>query len=204
MRRWLLQSAFELLYRRLGFLHETAGRVACGAAWDGRRRHVIPTVWSGTLLDVGCGEGRLLHSLDTRNVFGIGIEPSPVMAGRARRRHVSVIQATAQALPLQAGSVRHLVATYPGPWIVDPQTWDEIARVTEHGATIRVLLGGDIDRGRGAAFRSLLHRLAYGKSDATDNLPALGNQLIRGEYLWLDDEWGQAILWTGVRSESPT
>jgi len=113
-----------------------------------------------------------------------------------------VIQATAQALPLQAGSVGDVVATYPGPWIIDPLTWDEIARVTVIGASVQILLGGDVVRGRGAFLRKRLLRVAYGNSNAVDQLPTLGNDQIIGEYVWKEDNWGTALLWSGTREEA--
>jgi SAM-dependent methyltransferase len=199
VRSRLLQTMFHLLYTRLGFLHEVAGRTAYGPAWNGRRKHVIPTKRSRTLLDLGCGEGRLLSSIGVRQVFAVGVEPSRAMARRAGRRLATVVLATAQALPLQDGSVGHVVATYPGPWIIDPQTWDEIARVTEDGGRVDILLGGDIVRGRGSILRRRLLRLAYGGTNGTGHLPTLGNDQVIGEYVTKDDEWGTAVLWCGMR-----
>lgn len=200
IRRRVLEVIFGLLYRRLGFLHETAGRAIYGSAWDGRRRHVVPTDRNGVLLDVGCGEGRLLQTIHTHPLFALGVEPSPVMARRARRRNVAVVQATAQALPTRSGSVCHVIATYPGPWIADQRTWDEIARVTVPGASVQILLGGDIVRGRGSFVRSRLMRLAYGTTNANDQMPVLGNAQITGGYVHRDDRWGTAILWSGTRT----
>lgn len=191
---------FQLLYTRLGFLHEAVGRIVFGAAWNRRRLHVIPDDVSGRLLDLGCGEGRLLASIAGRQAQTIGIEPSTEMSRRAKRRGAHVIQATAQSLPLCSGTIRHVIATYPGPWILDQQTWAEIARVTTPDATIQILLGGDVSRGGGVILRRVLLRLAYGSGRGdVAHLPALGNRQIFGEYELVDDEWGQAIVWSGMR-----
>jgi hypothetical protein len=140
-----------------------------------------------------------LQTIDTRQLFALGVEPSPVMARRAKRRNVTVVQATSQALPIRSGSISHVVSTYPGPWIADPRTWDEIARLTVPGASVQILLGGDIDRGRGSFIRSKLLRLAYGRGAADAEIPVLGNALVTGEYVQLSDQWGTAILWMGTR-----
>ena len=199
----MLQTVFQLLYTRLGFLHETVGRIVYGAAWGGRRRHVVPTVLAGPMLDVGCGEGWLLLSDRDSPVFALGIDASEGMARRARRRGVSVVQAISQALPLRSGAIAHVVVTYPGPWIIDLRTWEEIARVTVPGATVTVLVGGDISRGRGAFLRSRLIQIAYGAGSNAETLPALGNADVTGDYATVDDRWGTALLWTGIRSGIP-
>lgn len=196
----VLQLVFQLLYTRLGFLHEAAGRIAYGPAWNGRRLHVVPADPAGTLLDIGCGEGRLLRSITALHVFALGAEPSQTMVRRANQHGVSIVQATAQSLPVRSGAIQHVIATYPGPWIVDPLTWDELARVTTPGATVRVLLGGDITRGRRSLVRRRLLRLAYGGGGVrAEQLPPLGNEEVVGEYIFVEDEWGTAIVWSGIR-----
>ena len=201
VRRTLLQATFSLLYTKLGFLHEATGRLAYGGAWEGRRKHVTPTETTGTVVDLGCGEGRLLATLRNTGVFALGVEPSGQMAQRAVKRNVFVVQAIAQALPVQSGSVQCIVATYPGPWMVDSRTWDEIARVTAPGARIAILLGGDYSRGRWSSIRRPLLRLAYGRPDTTVAIPDLGHPSIAGGIQVVDDTWGEAMLWCGVRSD---
>jgi SAM-dependent methyltransferase len=200
MRNLVLGAIFQLLYTRLGFLHEAAGRIAYGPAWAGRRQHVIPVDRHGTLLDIGCGEGRLLRTFDTKPFVALGVEPSRVMARRAANHGVIVLRATSQSLPLRDGAISHVIATYPGPWIVDRQTWDEIARVAAPGASIQIVLGGDVVRGRGSFVRSRLLRLAYGSSSAEMSMPELGHPQIVGSYVETTDDWGTAILWSGTRT----
>jgi SAM-dependent methyltransferase len=155
------------------------------------------------VLDIGCGEGRLLSSLDAVGYFAWGIEPSRQMAERAVRRRVTVVQGRSEALPVRTGTIEHVVATYPGPWILDPLTWEEIARVTTPGASIAILLGGDYTRGNGAFVRSRLMRLAYGKQGPPGTLPELGHPSIDGGYDLINDRWGTAILWFGRRRCEP-
>jgi len=197
----VLQRVFELLYTRLGFLHEATGRMVYGAAWDGRRRLVIPPDSPGILIDLGCGEGRLLRKVVAGGYFAVGIEPSRQMAERAARRDACVIQARSQAIPVRSSLVQSVVSTYPGPWIIEPDTWNEIARVTKPGATVTLLLGGDYKRGRWAAVRRRVLRLAYGNAGDTSAMPSLGHPLIEGAYQTIDDDWGTAILWSGIRRE---
>lgn len=201
-RSHVLQVAFGLLYSRLAFLHELVGRAAYGPSWDGRRRHVVPDSPAGVILDIGCGEGRLLATLPQNSITAIGVEPSAVMASKARSRGVNIVRASAQALPVASKSVAHILATYPGPWLIDSSTWDEFTRVLVPGGTVTVLIGGTITRGHGARIRRLLLRLAYGGDEVSiEHAPPIGHPQIIGEYALVEDEWGQAIIWSGTRHE---
>jgi SAM-dependent methyltransferase len=198
-----LARVFELLYGPLGFLHELAGRVAFGPAWNGRRDAVVPGARLGPLLDVGCGEGRLLARAVATPEISVGLEPSRTMARRAARRTVSVVAARSQQLPFADASFAHVVATYPGPWIVDTRTWAEMARVARPGASIAILIGGTVTRGRGAWLRSRLLRLLYGCQNA-ETQPAsitdLGHPMVDGEITCETDEWGERVVWRGSRA----
>ena len=202
LRQRALQFAFTLLYGPLAGLHEVAGKALTGAAWHGRRIRLLDQIPSGTLLDIGCGEGRLLVAAEDRGMTAIGIDPSMPMLRRARRRGAPVICARVQQLPLLDGSVGAVVCSYPGPWIIEPGTWSELARVLTPGAPVQMLLGGATTVGRGAGLRKLLARVAYGRladGGAAAQLPTLGCSLIIGSYETRADDWGMAIVWRGQR-----
>jgi SAM-dependent methyltransferase len=199
----LLRVTFGLLYDRLAFLHETTGRLAYGPAWDGRRRHVLRLDDAGPIMDVGCGEGKLLASLASMEALAFGIEPSATMARRARMDGLLVIQAAAQSLPVQDGKIQRVIVTYPGPWIIDRQSWEEIARVMAPGGTVAVLLGGDISRGRWSSVRRKVLQLAFGQSAGTSgHLPPMGNDSVTGDYFLVEDRWGQSVIWAGKRVDA--
>jgi SAM-dependent methyltransferase len=48
----------------------------------------------GPVLDVGCGPGRHVHALARRGVLAVGVDVSPVAVALARRRGVSVLEAS--------------------------------------------------------------------------------------------------------------
>ena len=201
LRGRLLAGAFGLLYGRLGFFHEIAGRALFGRAWSARRTLVIPVSPGGTLVDIGCGDGRLLMHSRLRRVSRVGVEPSRAAAARARRRGAPVVVAAAQALPVRAGTVSHIVSTYPGPWVFDVATWSEIARALAPGGDLAILIGGDYRRGRLAGVRALARRLAYGSPPAEDapDLPLPRQNELRGRLECVEDEWGIAWVWRGCR-----
>ena len=205
MRRRVLQAVFSLLYGPLAPMHELVGRVAFGPAWPGRRRALLDRVSgsTGLVVDLGCGEGRLLAEATTRGLAAIGVEPSPTMARRARRRGASVARGESGHLPLRHGAADAVIATYPGPWVVAPGTWREIERVLRPGGIAVILLGGTTERGRLATARRVVGSLVYGRrGDHLDlvSLPELGTSQLSGYWRPVSDEWGTAIIWEGRRT----
>ncbi|MFW6075739.1 MAG: class I SAM-dependent methyltransferase [Chloroflexota bacterium] len=144
---------------------------------------------TGTILDVGCGDGRLLRWGTKRGLNMIGVEPSKRMRERAGH-DTRVLSGCAQALPVAADSIQAIVITYPGGWIRDPATWSEVDRVLVDGGDIAVLLGGTYERGFLSGIRKRAIHLVYGNGTRYeligDTLPESPQLIIR----WLDDRWG--------------
>lgn len=77
----------------------------------------------GRVLELGCGTGRVLVPLARAGVSMVGVDRSPVMLARARRRlrrlgrsvRAWLVRADVRALPLAAGSVETVIAPY-GVW----------------------------------------------------------------------------------------
>lgn len=205
LRSRALQRMFEALYGPLVFLHEPAGRCLFGPAWHGRRLDLLDRIPVGSVvLDLGCGEGRLLRELRAAGVTGVGLDRALPVLLRARRSNVQVVAGEARKLPFRTGFFGAIVCTYPGPWIVDPDTWTELARVCRPGAPVTVLMGGTIERGRLSIARRIVHRAVYGDNDlrrAESLLASLGRPHFDGWTRVVDDRWGQALIWEGERRE---
>lgn len=205
IRSRILNRLFGLLYGPLVFLHEPAGMCLFGPSWAGRRDAIgraLPP--DGLALDVGCGSGILLSRLPERAVGAVGIDPSQAMTRRARARGCRVVQAGAAYIPLADSSVSAVACSYPGPWIRDPQVWTELIRVTTPGAPVTILLGGTITYGRCLMARSKLIAILYGPHPGRHQeieVECFGYARLPGCLNRVDDEWGQAILWTGVRGD---
>ena len=206
IRERLLNFSFALLYGPFAWLHEVVGWVVFGPSWSARRRRLArPASPHELTLDVGCGDGRLLTDSGWRGARRIGVEPSRQASRRAQRRGALVVRAEAQRLPLSAGSLARVVASYPGPWLLDRRTWDEFARVLRPGGEVCVLLGGVTTRGRGAAMRRLLQRVAYGSlpSSPGPRVPdAFRHTAFTGHVSTVDDAWGAAYFWLGQRVDT--
>jgi SAM-dependent methyltransferase len=202
LRTRLLQRAFNVLYARAAGVHEVAGRALFGPAWSARRDDVVGTLPLGLTLDIGCGDGRLMQTLTERGYPAVGLEPSSQMVNRTSKRGCRVVRGVAQAMPFRRSVFLNVVATYPGPWILDAVTWDEIARVMRPGASVRILLGGSTERGPGSGLRRIMQRIAYGaqrNGRSVLDLPVLGNAAVVGDYRTVRDRWGEAWCWCGTR-----
>jgi SAM-dependent methyltransferase len=198
----LLSAAFGLLYGPLAAFHEITGRLLFGASWHARRVTLLLDLpRDGLVVDIGCGEGRLLGERALNDVARLGIEPSETMARRARRRGTPVIRGDARQIPIASGVAAAIICSYPGPWIAERETWKEIARITRSGAPVSVLLGGDYRRGNLARCRGLVLRLAYGRGDDIGDPPFVvpDSSLLRGDFVRRVDRWGTALYWLGNR-----
>jgi demethylmenaquinone methyltransferase/2-methoxy-6-polyprenyl-1,4-benzoquinol methylase len=97
----------------------------------------------GHVLDVATGTGLVAAEL-LRQGFGVtGVDQSPEMLAVARRRfgdEVQLINASAEALPLDSESFDHLTFTYLLRYVADPgATLAELARVVRPGGFLASL-----------------------------------------------------------------
>ena len=91
-------------------------------SWRFRERVAERAAHAHALLDVECGDGRLLDSLAQRRALTVGVEDYQPRAGMVRAR--------GDALPLRDSSFDLVISRHP---VV--AHWDEIARVLTHGGT---------------------------------------------------------------------
>lgn len=203
IRATILRRAFELLYGPLLFLHEPAGWILFGRAWRRRRSRLLTLCGrNGITMDLGCGSGILLEEAAQHSQLAFGVDRSQTAAERASKRGVLAVCGDARCLPVQTSSVETVVCSYPGPWIVAPECWAELARVLRPEGTVTILLGGTIERGEGGRLRSLVIRLVYGhnSTDAARLLAGeLGHPQVPGTIRILHDQWGAAVYWVGQR-----
>ena len=88
------------------------------------------------VLEIGFGTGELLGELTGLPVTQVtGLELSPQMHAVAGRRLAvdgeacAAIQAAAGRMPFGAGSFDTVVSTFPAPYILEPDTLAECARI---------------------------------------------------------------------------
>ena len=96
---------------------------------------------SAAVVDVGAGTGRLTRELAARAGAVTAIEPSPAM--RARLEHtlpgVSVLDGTAEALPLPDTSADAVFAAESFHWFNAADALNEVARVLKPGGGLALL-----------------------------------------------------------------
>jgi SAM-dependent methyltransferase len=195
-----LERAFNLLYGPLVLLHETAGAIAFGPAWAGRRLDLLDLLQPGeTIVDVGAGSGALVREARKRMHTILGVDPSAHMRAAAAADEAPVIAGYSWDLPIAAGAIDVVMSTYPGPWIFDGRTTKEFERVLNTAGRTIVLLGGTIERGPRAGLRRFALSIAYGddRKRESSQMPFEG-RLPEGELVQREDRWGTAYVWIGV------
>jgi SAM-dependent methyltransferase len=131
---WRHTATYELENRAFDPDGLVEAALSARASWAGR-----------TVLDLGCGTGFHLPYFAASASRVIGVEPHPDLAALARRRtrslpHVSVIEGTAQRIPLPDASVDVVHARWAyffGPGC-EPGL-RELARVVRRGGTAFVI-----------------------------------------------------------------
>jgi demethylmenaquinone methyltransferase / 2-methoxy-6-polyprenyl-1,4-benzoquinol methylase len=97
----------------------------------------------GHVLDVATGTGLVAAELVERGFRVTGLDQSPGMLARARRRFgdgVELVEASAEALPFDDASFDHLTVTYLVRYVEDPgRTLAELARVVRPGGVVASL-----------------------------------------------------------------
>jgi ubiquinone/menaquinone biosynthesis C-methylase UbiE len=165
MFRYLYLWACERLYHELAGGYDLISRIVSAGAWPAWRRSILPHIRGSRLLEIGFGTGELLAELDAagesgpvpaglgeepaavrgqRSVFGLELSPEmqAVTARRLARGGLSVprVMAPAQAMPFASGAFDTVVATFPAPYILEPATLSECARVLRPGG--RLIIAG--------------------------------------------------------------
>jgi SAM-dependent methyltransferase len=101
-------------------------------------RTLLP--WRGRGLEIGVGSGRFASPLGV----GVGLDPSPAMLTRARRRGVAVCQGLAEALPFAAASLDYALVVTAICFVRDAAAMlSEARRVLRPGGPLVI---GFIDR----------------------------------------------------------
>ena len=137
----------------------------CGAAPIARERSRIVPEAEGVVLDVGFGSGTNLRHYDpTRVRHVIGLDPSGAMLAKSAAHAgdtpipCEVIEAGAEAMPIETGAIDCVVITFTLCSIKDTvAALDECRRVLKPGGNLLFLEHG---RAQGAGARWVQDRLA--------------------------------------------
>lgn len=108
----------------------------------GLLRRVGP-VEGRSVIDVGCGDGRLVLALMEAGARVAGVDPSLSMVRRAHARGVVAVVGRAEALPLSAGACDVVLSNAALHWCSDHDAvMRELVRILAPGGAMRIRLGG--------------------------------------------------------------
>ena len=106
---------------------------------------MVPHIHGTRVLEIGFGTGELLGELaGLQSIHVTGLELSPQMQAVAVRRLADQgegaprVQAAAGTMPFGDRSFDTVVATFPAPYILEPATLAECARVLQGGGRLVV------------------------------------------------------------------
>jgi SAM-dependent methyltransferase len=144
---------------------------------------------SGDVLEVGCGDGRLMRLVNDRCRTLVGIDPAPAMTAKARSAGFKALTAAAEDLPFCDASFDQVISGWASMRYTDQaRSFPEVARVLRPGGTFTFTLWnfhimhttwklGFWRRGRKAPPGGLDHFRGRDVSDITQlikNLAAIG------------------------------
>lgn len=169
----LALGTFDLLYR-VPALYWVASTIPFAGQWRRWQRLVLPRIRGHDVLEVGCGPGWLLADMIAAGYACHAVEASPQMVRAARRtlaRHhlthdaTTVQEARVQQLPFADAAFDTVVSTFPAPYIADPASLREIARVLRPGGRLVVVEGANLlPRGPLLWLLVQIQRLVYGRA----------------------------------------
>lgn len=143
--RALYLWACERLYHEFAPGYDQISRLVSAGAWPAWRRSVLPHMKGERVLEIGFGTGELLAEMARLQTVQVkGLELSSQMQAVALRRLAAGeqsaprTQASAAAMPFAAQCFDTVAATFPAPYILEPDTLAECARVLDTGGRLVV------------------------------------------------------------------
>jgi SAM-dependent methyltransferase len=140
--------ACERLYHEFAWSYDSVSRLVSAGQWQAWRAVAVPLVQGKDVLELGFGTGVLMQELTEQGHMVTGVDASTSMMRIAQRRlerhklDAAFTQATGQALPFADQSFDTVVATFPAPYILEPATLAECARVLRKEHRSRLIIVG--------------------------------------------------------------
>ena len=133
--RWGLRRGFRLLYNELAWAYDGVSWLASWGEWRSWQRTVLPHLAGPRVLELGFGTGNLVCDLAEADhrVWGLELSRHMVRIAQRKLRHhglsLPLVQGRGQALPFASGAFDSLVVTFPSPFVLQPDTLEEISRL---------------------------------------------------------------------------
>jgi ubiquinone/menaquinone biosynthesis C-methylase UbiE len=148
--------ACQKLYHELAWSYDWVSWLISFGRWTNWRLHVLDYLPAPEqhgnrpyhLLEIGFGTGELLAQLSQRHFVIYGLELSPAMVGitlrklRRMRAPAQCVQGCSQAMPFSDAFFDTIIATFPAPYILEPATLAECARLLPKAGLANCAQGG--------------------------------------------------------------
>ncbi|MCY4464286.1 MAG: methyltransferase domain-containing protein [Chloroflexi bacterium] len=174
----LWRFGFHLLYNQCAFSYDPISRaISLGnwRAWQRSAMRFLPLPDAGLVLELAHGTGDMQIDLQHAGYHSLALDLSPTMNRLAQKKlrrlglRDNLVRGDASRLPLPTEAIAAVVCTFPTAFIFHRQTLSELQRVLRPGASVCIVVAGELD-GRGP-LRSLI-RLLYRLTGQADQLPS--------------------------------
>lgn len=218
IRRTIHQYGSEALYHFGAPVYDQVERLLFADAWRSWRNATITLVPDSarTILDLGAGTGAMARACLQNKLPArvIAVEPSRPMIGRRTIRPYgeAVLRANASHLPLRDACIDVVTVGFPGPYVREAATWDELWRVLDQDGMVIALIGGELDP---AVPRPWLGRMVgwivYGSSGSDQSQeqrrllmpPLVRHTRFVGRWQTLATDRGTCFVWVARRRANP-
>lgn len=144
----LILWGYDLLYHSFSWLYDFTAWLVSAGKWNDWIRTAGNEVEIGPVIDLGCGKGILVHQMEEKGFFSIGLDESPQMLCYSRQFWEStsppLVRGLGQTLPFRTASIKTVTATFPAPYIFFIETMNEIHRVLQPDGKLIILLTAEI------------------------------------------------------------
>ncbi len=140
-----LRWAFTRFYREFAWTYDVVAALVSRGLWQYWIVAVVPYLHGRSVLELGSGTGYLQRALHTQGIRAVGLDVSPQMLRRARRKveqsgsSPDLLQGRAQQLPFPAATFSDVVATFPAEYILERATLADAWRVLEPGGRLLLI-----------------------------------------------------------------
>jgi len=151
-RTWLgkvMAFFFHHLYHTFAGLYDLVAYIVSLGQWRHWVTGVIPFISGNRILEIGFGPGHLqlaLNEISDLTVFGLdeSRQMARLAASRLREKGagepVKIVRSRGEQMPFADAAFDTVVATFPTPYIVQPETISQICRVLSPEGRLVVLL----------------------------------------------------------------
>ncbi len=138
----LLRIFFHQLYHRFAWVYDMVAWCVSLGRWNDWCRAIIPLLPPGRVLEIGSGPGHLQHQLALLGKEVYALDESWQMNTQAAHRYPGLcfLRARAENAPFASATFSAIAATFPAPYLFEPTTAAELARIlTPNGQLIAIL-----------------------------------------------------------------